>query len=112
MRRDDGPQFEPHLAGIAFGRRKVIGELDFAFVHAPHLVNGELRPVVKDLNDAFDLDEIVAFEFVQDVGHVVPHLGVEFAGTVGQEEREIELAAPPFFCRISLDWTRKLVSIT
>ena len=49
---DDAAQFAPHLLGIALRRREVIGELDFAFVHPPHLVDGQLRPVVEDLDDA------------------------------------------------------------
>ena len=40
----------------------------------------------------FDLDEIVAFEVVQHLGHVVPHLGVEFAGAVAKKQRKIKLA--------------------
>ena len=85
--RHNRPQFQPHLPGIAFGRRKVIGELHLAFVHAPHFVDGELRPVVEHLNDALNFDEIVAIEFVEDIGaHVFKHLGVEFAGAVAEEE--------------------------
>jgi hypothetical protein len=55
-------------------------------------VNGELRPVVEYLRKAFDLDEVVAVERVHHFGHVVPHLGVKFAGAVAEGQREIKLA--------------------
>ena len=41
----------------------------------------------------FDLDEIVAVEGLDHFGDVVPHLGVELAGAVAEEQRKIKLAA-------------------
>ena len=83
----------PHLAGVALGGREVVGELHLALVHAPHLVHGELRAVLVDLDQALHLDEIVAVEGVHHLGHVVPHLGVHLAGAVAEAEREVKLAA-------------------
>lgn len=81
---DYATQFCPHLLGVALRGRKIVGEFDLAIVHAPHLVNCELRAIVEDLDQAFDLDEIVAVEGVQGVADVVPHLGVKLSGAVGQ----------------------------
>ncbi len=50
-------------------------------------MNGELRPVLEDLEQAFHFDEVVAIEGVHDLGDVVPHLGVEVARAVAEEER-------------------------
>ncbi len=47
-----------------------------------HLVDGKLRPVLKNLQQPLDLDEIVALEGVHHFGDVVPHLGVHLAGPV------------------------------
>ena len=52
----------------------------------------QLRPVVEDLDQALDLDEVVALERVHHFGDVVPHLGVQLAGAVAQLQREIQLA--------------------
>ena len=47
------PRSSRHISsGSRLDAGKVIGELDFAFVHAPHFVDGQLRPVVEDLNHA------------------------------------------------------------
>src|SRR5262249_23585304 len=59
----------------------------------PQLMDGHLRPVVKDLDHSFDLDEIVAVKGIEDIGYVIPHLGVEFTRTIAKHEREIKLAA-------------------
>jgi hypothetical protein len=55
-------------------------------------VDGELRPVVENLNQPLDLHEIVAVKRADCVLHVVPHLGVHFAGAVSQQQGEVKLA--------------------
>ena len=91
-RGDDGAQFAPHLAGIAEGGREEVPEIHFVVSDAAEFVDGELRAVVVELQKALHLDEIVAVERVHHLGHVVPHFGVDFAGAVGQQKREIRLA--------------------
>ena len=89
---DGGAQFEPHLFGIARGGGEKVAEFHLAVFHRADLVDGELGPVVVDLEQAFDLDEIVTIEGIHDFGDVVPHFGVELAGAIRQQEGEIGLA--------------------
>ena len=65
---------------------------DFALFDPPQLVDRQLRPVVEDLDQTLDLDEIAAVEGIHDLGDVVPHLGVDLAGTVAQQQRKIRFA--------------------
>jgi len=67
-------------------------EIDLLVLDAAQFVDGELRAIVVKLQQPFHLDEIVAVERVHHLGHVVPHFGVDFAGAVGQQKREIRLA--------------------
>jgi hypothetical protein len=55
-------------------------------------VNGELRAVVVNLNEALDADKVVAVESLHDLGHVVPHLGLDVAGAIAQQQRQVRLA--------------------
>ena len=85
---DRGAQLHPHFLGVAQGGGEVVDEIDLAVVHPPHVVDGDLRPVLKDLDQPLDLDEIVAVEGIHHgVGDVVPHLGVHLAGAVAEEQR-------------------------
>ena len=83
-------------ANISSGSRVEAGKKSAkstsAVQHARHLVDGDLQPVLEDLQQAFDLDEIVAFEGVHHLDDVVPHLGVHFAGAVAEQQRKIRLA--------------------
>jgi hypothetical protein len=91
--RHNAAQLGPHFVRVAQRGGEVIAEIDFAVVHPPHFVDGHLRPVVEYLHQPLDLHEVVAVEVVDHFGHVVPHLGVQLAGPVGQQQRQIQLAA-------------------
>ena len=89
---DNGPQLGKHFVSVAFRGGKIVPQVDFRIVLPHHLVNGELRPVLENLEQAFDLDEIVAVEGVHDLGDVVPHLRVKIAGAVAEQEGKIRLS--------------------
>src|ERR1039458_8171033 len=91
-RRGEPAQFPPHLLGIARGGREVIGEIHLAVVQLVDGVQSQLRPVVEDLDQSLDLDEVVALEGLHDFGDVIPHFGVQLAGAVAELERQIRIA--------------------
>ncbi len=66
-------------------------------------MNRELRPVVVELHQPFDLDEVVALEGLDHLGHVVPHLAVDLAGAVRENQRQVRLtrALLPHFFRVN-----------
>ena len=102
-RRHHRAQLVPHRFRILQRSRKEIAEIDFAVRHPAQLVNGELRPVVVELHQPFDLDEVVALERLDNLGHVVPHLAVDFARAVRQNQRQVWLARAllPHFFRVN-----------
>ena len=106
------PRNSGHISsGSRRDEGKVIAEIDLAVVHPAQLVDGHLRPVVEDLHHALDPHEVVAIEGIDHFRHVVPHLGVQFAGAVGQTAAK-DTTRRFSFWRISLEWTRKLVVIS
>ena len=89
--RNYAEQFGEHLVEISVGAGEVIGEIDLMIFQAAKPVNRKLRAVLKDLNETFDSDEVVAFEGIHHFGDVVPHLGFELAGAVGQLEGQVRI---------------------
>ena len=55
-------------------------------------MNGDLEAVLIFVEQAFDFYEIVLLEGVDCVLDVVPHLGVELAGAITQNKRQIRLS--------------------
>ena len=91
-RRNPGAELREHFVTIAFGCRKVIGEIDFRLRHRQKFVNRELLPVLKYLEQSLYAHKIVALESIQHFGRVLPHLGVELAGAIGERHRKIRFA--------------------
>src|SRR5262245_7586142 len=80
-------QLHPHLLGISLRGWKVVGEIYLRIVDPLHLMNRQLRTIMKYLNQAFDFDEIVSLERLEDLTHVIKHLRVELTSAVGEQER-------------------------
>ena len=73
--------------------REIIARNRPPLFHPHQLVNGELRAVLINLDQALHPHEVVAIEGVHHLGDVVPHLGVDVAGAVAQDQRQVRLAA-------------------
>lgn len=89
---DDTAQLGEHLQWVTLGHGEVVGKIDVGIENPGHLVDGELRPVLEDLQQPFDLDEIVAIKRLDHLGDVIPHLGVHVAGPVAEQQRKIRIA--------------------
>ena len=90
--RDPALELAEHFVAVALGGRQIIGQIDFRFRHRLDLVQRELRPILEDLQQAFDAHEIVALEGVEGFRRVVPHLGVQLAAAVGERQGKIGIA--------------------
>ena len=66
--------------------------IDFGVGDEINFVEGELWAVLEDLKQAFYFDEIVLLKDFDELGRVVPHFGVEFAGAIGKRQRQIGIA--------------------
>src|SRR5205814_5328137 len=86
--RDDASQFSKHLVWIAIGAGKVIGEIDFVLLQAAQTVNSKLMPILMNLQNAFNLDEVVPIEGVHHLSDVVPHLRLDLPRSVGEMKRQ------------------------
>ena len=82
----------PERVDILVGLGKVIGKIDFGLFQLAQLVHRQLELIVELIDQTLDLDEIVLLERVQEFVHVVPDLGLDLAGAVGQGERDVEIA--------------------
>jgi hypothetical protein len=94
-RGDKLAQRSPQLGDVLLRRRQEVGEIDLALFHLADLVDGELDAIVVAVDQAFDFDEVVLIERLDHVRDVVPHLGVELAGSVGKRELQIQLTRLP-----------------
>ena len=92
-------QGAPELADILGGLGQVVGEVDFGFVQAAQLVDGDLKTVLVFVEQAFDFDEVVLLEGVDGFLDVVPHLGFELAGAIREHQGQVRLAG---FLRLHL----------
>ena len=54
-------------------------------------MNGELKAVLVLVDEAFDLEEIVLLEGVENFLDVVPHFGFELAAAIAEGQGEIGL---------------------
>src|SRR5271155_5952744 len=88
-RSDELGQRLPEFVNILCGLGKIVGEFDFRFAELAQFVDGELETVFVFVDEAFDLEKIVLLENVEDLIHVVPHLGFELPAAVAESEREI-----------------------
>ena len=52
----------------------------------------ELKAVLVLVDQAFDLEEVILLEGVEDLFNVVPHLGFDLAAAIAESERQIRLA--------------------
>ena len=59
---NNGLQFGPHGFGILPGSGEEIAEVHFLVYDPANFVDGELGPVVVELHEPFDFDEVVALE--------------------------------------------------
>ena len=94
-------EFVPHRVRVLHRGGEKIPEIDLIVSHPAQLVNGELWPVVVELHQPFNFDEVVAFKRLDDLRHVVPHLAVDLTASIGKNKREVRLARaflPHFFC--------------
>ena len=82
----------PERVDIFVGLGKVIGKIDFGLFQLAQLVHRQLELVVELVDQTLDLDEIVLLERVEEFVHVVPDLGLDLTGAVGQGERDVEVA--------------------
>ena len=89
---DELAQRAPQLIDVLRGLGEIVGVIDFGVSQFAHLVEGELPAAVVLLHHAFDLDEVVLLKRVHRVGHVVPHVGLQLAGAVGQRDRQVGVA--------------------
>ena len=89
----------PKLVSVFRGLWKVVGKLDFGFAQLAQLVNGQLETLLVFVDQAFDLEEVILLEGVEDFFDVVPHFGFELAAAIAEREREIGL---PGFFRLDL----------
>ncbi len=95
---DDGAQFILHLQGVTLGSRQEVGKVHFPIVDTLQAVDGELHAVVIQAHLAAHAYEVILAKRVGHFLHVVPHLGVYFAGLVHQHERQVRVA-----CSLLLD---------
>ena len=91
--RDEGRQGLPEFVDVLGGLGKVVGEIDFGFAQLAQLVDGELKAVLIFVDQAFDLEEVVLLEGVEDFLDVVPHFGFELAAAVAERESQVRLAS-------------------
>src|SRR5208337_5265721 len=91
-RGDKLGQRPPELADVLGGFRQVVGEVDLSFFHAPQLVNGELKAILVLVDESLDLEEVFLLEDVDEFFDVVPHLGFDLAGAIGQGQSQVRLA--------------------
>jgi len=71
---DDGPQLGQHLFEISPGNRKKVPRIYFRLGDALHLVDGKLRAVLIDAEQAAYPDKVVALKRLDDACDVVPHI--------------------------------------
>ncbi len=79
----------PEFVNILCGLGKIVGEFDFRFAQLAQFVDGELETVFVFVDKAFDLEKIVLLENVENLIHIVPHLGFELPTAVAESEGEI-----------------------
>ena len=91
-RRDEAGQSLPEFVDVFGGLGKVVGEIDFGFAQLAQLVDSELKAILVFVDEAFDLEEVILLEGVENFFDVVPHFGFELAAAVAESEREVGLA--------------------
>ena len=82
----------PEFVDILRGLGKVVGEIDFGVAQLAQLVDRELEAVLVFVDQAFDLEEVVLLEGIEDFLDVVPHFGFELAAAIAESECEVRLA--------------------
>ena len=85
-------QRSPEFADVFGGLGQVVGEVDIALVHAPQLVNRELKTILVLVDEALDLEKVVLLEDGDEFVDVVPHLGFDLAAAIRQDQGQIRLA--------------------
>jgi hypothetical protein len=51
-------------------------------------MNGKLQTILMNLDEASNPDEVITFESVHDVGHVIPHPSFDIAGAIAKNKRQ------------------------
>ncbi len=82
----------PEFVDVFGGLGKVVGEVDFGFAQLAQFVDGELKTVFVFVDEAFDLEEVVLLEGVENFFDVIPHFGFELAAAVAESEGEVRLS--------------------
>ena len=82
-------QLRPHLLDIALGVRQIIGKIDFFRLGDAHLHDGQLRPILVDLDARLHLHEIVAIDVARDHLKLIPHARFDGAAAVAQLHAQI-----------------------
>jgi hypothetical protein len=62
-------------------------------------VNRDLKTVLIFIQQAFDLEEVILFEGINRVLDVIPHFGLELAGAITEDQRQIGFSS---FLRLNL----------
>jgi hypothetical protein len=65
--------------------RQIVGEIDFRFFHAAQLVNRKLKSILVFVDEPFNLEKVVLLEGENEFVDVVPHLGFDLAGAIGED---------------------------
>ena len=89
---DESRQRLPQFADVFGGLRQIIGEVNFRIAQAAKFVDGDLKAVLIFVEQPFDFEEVVLLEGIDCVLDVIPHFGVELAGAVTENERQIWLS--------------------
>src|SRR2546427_498362 len=55
-------------------------------------MDGELKPILVLVDQAFDFEEIILLEGLENVVNVIPHLSFQLAGAVSHGEGQIRFA--------------------
>src|SRR3989442_15776805 len=80
-------KFLKHFFYIFSSPGEIVGKINFFISTLSQLVDCQLRFVSKDLDDSFDLNEIISINGGLGLLNVLPHLGVQIATVVTQDER-------------------------
>src|SRR6266850_1428513 len=88
---DEVQQSLPEFVDVLGSLGQVIRKIYFRILHAAKFVDGELESILVLVDQAFDLEEVVLLEDVDELLDVVPHLRFDLAGTVTEGKRQIRL---------------------
>ena len=89
---NEASQRLPQLVDVLRRLRQIVGELDFRLTELANFMDGQLEVVFVAVDQPFNLDVIVLLEGIKRLGDVVPHLGLDLAGAVGERQCQVWIA--------------------